>query len=166
MIHPMELRGATIDDVERVLPMVRAICALHESWDPAKYGFIERPEERYRKWLGDRAADPRSAFFVAENDAGELVGFIVGTVEREIPVYWLAEFGFIHDLWVAPDYRNEGVGRQLSMLAVERFRGIGVSQIRLDTAANNEAARNLFGQCGFRAATVQMLLEIESPTED
>ena len=47
------------------------------------------------------------------------LGFLVGTVEREIPIYRLAEFGFIHDLWVEPAYRNEGVARQMVMVAVE-----------------------------------------------
>jgi len=52
---------------------------------------------------------------------GRLVGFLVGTVEREIPVFRLQQFGFIHDLWVEPEYRHEGIARQLVMLAVERF---------------------------------------------
>jgi NAD(P)-dependent dehydrogenase (short-subunit alcohol dehydrogenase family) len=49
-----------------------------------------------------------------------LVAFSIGTVEREIPIYRLDKFGFIHDLWVEPEYRNEGVARQMVMLAVER----------------------------------------------
>ena len=57
-------------------------------------------------------------------------------------------------------YRNEGTARQLVMLAVERFREIGVEQIRLDTAAANEPARALFAACGFRASTVEMLMEL------
>ena len=39
-------------------------------------------------------------------DVPYLVGFLIATVEREIPIYRLHEFGFIHDLWVEPEYRN------------------------------------------------------------
>ena len=49
----------------------------------------------------------------------------------------------------------------MTMEAVERFRAIGVTQIRLDTAAANEAARKLFASCGFRTSVVEMLREIE-----
>ena len=35
---------------------------------------------------------------------------VVATVEAEIPIYRLKEFGFIHDLWVEPDYRNPDAG--------------------------------------------------------
>ena len=156
----MEIRPATPADVPQVLPMVEQLARLHESWDPAKYGYLPNPGEMYRTWLKKRATDPRSVFLVAQSAAGEVAGFIVGTVEREIPIYRLEEFGFIHDLWVEPQYRNEGIGRQLVMLAVEKFRGIGVRQIRCDTAASNDLARALFSRCGFRPSTIEMLLEL------
>src|SRR5947209_5612511 len=156
----MDIRPAVADDVPAVLPMVAQIAALHEQWDPAKYGFLPNPGERYRGWLTARATDPRAVFLVAEREPGKLVGFLIGTVEHEIPIYRLKEFGFVHDVWVEPDYRHEGVGRQLTMMAVERFRAIGVRQIRLDTAAANEAARALFAACGFRPSVTEMLLEL------
>src|SRR5258708_4409584 len=159
----MEIRPATPEDVPAVLPMVAKICALHESWDPAKYSFLPNPAEMYRGWLRARATDPRSVFLVAERAESanqvKIVGFLVATVEREIPIYRLKEYGFIHDVWVEPDYRHEGVARQMTMLAIERFRAIGVDQIRLDTAARHHAARALFTSCGFRVSTIQMLCE-------
>ena len=161
----MNIRPATAADVPAVLPMVAKTCAQHEQWDPAKYGFRENPAEMYRRWLTTRATDPRSVFLVAERpamlqDVPFLVAFLIGTVEREIPIYRLEEYGFIHDLWVEPSYRNEGIGRQMVMLAIERFREIGVRQIRLDTAAPNDVARGLFAACGFRPSVQEMLLEI------
>jgi ribosomal protein S18 acetylase RimI-like enzyme len=155
----MDFRSAQAADVPAVLPMVTKICALHEEWDPDKYGFLPEPQERYRRWLTARADDPRAVFLVAEHDS-KIVAFLIGTVEAEIPIYRLKEFGFIHDLWVEPEYRHEGVARQLVMLAVEKFEAIGVPQIRLDTAAANEAARKLFASCGFRISTIEMLLKM------
>jgi ribosomal protein S18 acetylase RimI-like enzyme len=158
---PMEIRPATAADVPAVLPMVAKICALHKQWDPAKYGFLDHPEERYQRWLTARADDPRSVFLVADREP-ELAGFLIATVETEIPIYTLKEYGFIHDVWVEDDYRHEGIARQLVMLAIERFTAIGLEQIRLDTAAVNDPARALFKSCGFRPSTVEMLLEIST----
>ena len=78
----------------------------------------------------------------------------------EIPIYRIEKFGFIHDLWVEPEYRHEGIGRQMTMLVIEKFREMGAPQIRLDTAAKNDAARALFASCGFRESTREMLLEL------
>ena len=163
----MLIRPATPDDVPQVLPMVAKIAALHEAWDSGKYGYRENVHEMYRGWLTNRAKDNSSVFLIAQRDpgppasaGGALVAFLIGTVEREIPVYRLERFGFIHDLWVEPEFRHEGVGRQMTMLAIEKFREMGVKQIRLDTAAKNDAARGLFSSCGFRESTREMLLEL------
>lgn len=166
VITSMLVRPATPDDVSAVLPMVAKICALHELWDASKYGFIPSIELRYERWLKAQATNERSVFLVAETvttapqQSTQLVAFIVGTVEPEIPIYRIQEFGFIHDLWVEPEYRHAGIARQMVMLTIEHFKQIGVNQIRLDTAVTNEAARNLFSKCGFRLSTMEMLIEL------
>jgi ribosomal protein S18 acetylase RimI-like enzyme len=157
----MTIRPAKPDDVQAVLPMVAAVCAMHEAMEPAKYAFVPDVAEMYSGWLVERSRDPGSVFLVAANREEKVVAFLVGTVEREIPIYRIERFGFIHDLWVEPEYRNEGIGRQLVMLAIERFEQIGMKQIRLDTAGANEAARNLFAACGFRVSTTEMLAELK-----
>ena len=157
----MEIRTAKPEDVPAILPMVAAIAALHESWDPAKFGYRPNPEEMYRRWLASRATDPQSVLLVAQRE-NRLVGFLVGTVEAEIPIYRLKEFGFIHDIWVEKEYRHEGIARRMVMLAIDRFREMGMKQVRCDTAAANDAARGLMRSCGMRPSTTEMLIELES----
>ncbi|MFH7025164.1 MAG: GNAT family N-acetyltransferase [Heteroscytonema crispum UTEX LB 1556] len=155
----MQIRPATPKDVPAVLPMVAKICALHESWDSAKYGFLPHLEQRYEAWLKRLVNQERNVFLVAEEER-QLVAFLVATIEQEIPIYRLQEYAFIHDIWVEPEYRQNGVARQIVMQAVEKFTQMGVKQIRLDTAAINEAARRLFASCGFRVSTIEMLQEL------
>jgi len=161
----MIVRPAKPEDVPAVLPMVNRIGRLHERWDPAKYSFRDEPAKMYAGWLVGRCGDPRSVFLVAEREAegnqpARVAGFLIGTVEREIGIYKLKEFGFVHDLWVEEQYRHEGTARQMVMLAVERFKEIGVAQVRLDVVVKNEPARQLFESCGFRASVVEMLMEL------
>ena len=155
----MEIRPATVDDVGGVVPMVDRLVAFLAQRDPAKYAALENVGDMYRGWLRTRAVDPRSVFLVAERQPGQLAGFLIGTVEREIPIYRLEEYGFIHDVWVEPDYRNEGVARQLVTTAVERFTRIGVRQVRLDVLVSNEPALGLFKKVGFRESIYEMLIE-------
>ena len=156
----MTLRPATAEDVPLVLPMVQRLADLHQSWDPQRYSYLPNIGQRYDRWLRTRADDPRSVFLLAEASPGKLAGFCVATVEAEIPIYHTQEIGFLHDLWVEEDYRHEGVARQMTMLLVERFREMGIRQVRLETAAANEPARALFRSCGFRASAVEMMIEV------
>ncbi len=164
----MNIRPATPADVPAVLPMVAKICAFHEQLDPAKYSIRPDTTSKYDGWLRARATDPRAVFLVADRETGEdpaqLAAFLIATIEKEIPIYRLNEFGFIHDLWVETDYRNEGLARQLVTLAVEQFTQLGMKQIRCDTAAKNEAARQLFIACGFRPGVTEMLIELQPLT--
>jgi ribosomal protein S18 acetylase RimI-like enzyme len=162
----MLIRPATPDDVPAVVPMVEKLAAFLAEGDRAKYEPLPEIGDMYRRWLRERAGDPRSVFLVAERQPGLVVGFLIGTVEREIPIYRLTEYGFIHDVWIEPDYRNEGIARQLVTLAIERFRAIGVRQVRLDVLAGNDAARNLFSTCGLRPSIIEMLVELPSTTRD
>ena len=159
----MDIRPAIPDDVNGVVPMVERLAAFLAERDRAKYEPLPHVGEMYRSWLKARAKDPRAVFLVAERSPGHLVGFLIGTVEREIPIYRLEEYGFVHDVWVEPDYRNEGLARQLVTLAGERFREIGVRQVRLDVLVSNTPAQNLFTSCGFRPSVTEMLLELTPP---
>ncbi|CAG0968547.1 phosphinothricin acetyltransferase [Phycisphaerales bacterium] len=158
------IRPATPADVPAVLPMVAAICAHHEALDPERFAMLPDVVQRYERWLPQRAADPRSIFLVADSTGHStppaIVGFIVGSMERNIPIYRLDEFAYLHDLWVQPDFRRQGVATALLNEAIARFRAIGAKQIRLETALANEHARRVCETCGFRAATIDLIREI------
>ena len=156
----MTIRPATKDDVPAICRMVDKLAKLHESWDPVRYDYRADVGQMYSGWLAARAVDVQSVFLVAEREPGVLAGFVVGTLDKPIPIYRIARFGFIHDLWVEEPYRNEGIARQMTMLAMEKFRAMGATQVRLETAAANETARNLFESCGFAVSTIEMLASL------
>lgn len=139
-----------------MLPLVRALCDLHERADPQRFRVVPDVLERYARWLPERAADPTSVLLVAV-DEGRVVGFTVGTTEDEVPIFWIPRCGFIHDLFVLEGHRGRGIARGLVAAACDRFRGMGLSQVRLHTGSFNEGARRLFEGEGFRACVVEML---------
>lgn len=171
------VRPATAADVPGTLPLVRKICDMHAAMDAERFTFRPDILERYERWLPERAADPRSVYLVAEapaapgagasgalGSAREIVGYIVCTIEPEVPIYWIPESGWVHDVWVEPQWRKRGVARALVSAAAERLRAIGVGRIRLETAGANDAARALFASCGFRPSTREMMLTFKTPS--
>jgi len=153
------VRDATVADVPAILPMVRAICSMHEKLDPARYAMLPNVVSMYQSWLPQRIADPNSVVLVGELDS-KVVAFLVASVEANIPIYRLDRFGFIHDVWTEPAARSQGIAKSLALCAVERFRAIGIKQVRLETATDNPGARALFTSCGFRVANIDMLLDL------
>lgn len=170
----VSIRGATLADVEAILPMVQRVCDVHAQMDPERFDFEPGVAEMYRAWLKERATDPTSVLLIAEraearrehaeparslgvtNADGRLLGFIVGSVELNIPVYKTKRYGCLHDLWVEPEARHRGIGQALVVEAVRRFERIGVSQVRGETAASNDGARQLVARLGFRVGSVEV----------
>lgn len=154
----MPIRPATPDDVPAVLPMVRALCDLHQRHDPDRFKVLPDVLDRYARWLPERARDERSVFLVAEHHAVPgLAGFAVCTIEPEVPIFWIPECGWLHDLWVEPPARRHGVARELAREVCARFKAKGVKQVRLHTGVFNDAARAAFAAEGFRPCVVEML---------
>lgn len=151
------IRAATPADVPAILPLVAKLTALHERNDPQRFKVLPDVLDRYAQWLPIRATDARSVLLVAENEQGSVVAFLVGTIEPEVPIFWIPECGWIHDVWVEPEHRKQGVAAALVETAADLFRTKGVKQLRLHTGSFNDQARSAFAKSGFRPCVVEML---------
>lgn len=161
-MHGIVVRPGVEGDVREVLPLVRELCDLHASRDPQRFRVVDDVIERYERWLPERAADPRSVFLVACVNE-RIVAFTVCTIEPEVPIFWIPECGWIHDLYVLPGFRRMGIAGAMVREVARRYRAMGVKQLRLHTGAFNEQARALFVSEGFRPCVVEMLMPLDEP---
>jgi ribosomal protein S18 acetylase RimI-like enzyme len=86
---------------------------------------------------------PGSHFFVAETDAGEIVGMI--GVQQHVP-----EEGEIRRLRVRTDYRRRGIGSALLERAIHFCKEQQHLKVKLDTFIDREPALRLFEKFGFK----------------
>jgi ribosomal protein S18 acetylase RimI-like enzyme len=153
------VRPGTVADIPVVLPLVAKTIAFHAELDPARFGAVPNAYQRYDGWMRRTAGSDDGAFFVAE-EAGLVVGFVLGQVQEEYALYRTGRYGMVHDLWVEPEHRGKGVAKALMLATLDHFRRAGVKQARLDSAAANAPAQRLFAQCGFRPSVTEMLAEL------
>jgi ribosomal protein S18 acetylase RimI-like enzyme len=85
-------------------------------------------------------SDPESKTFsyVAENDEGQIVGFVAGGPERNNdPIYK----GELYAIYILQSYHGQGIGRQLTNVLVEKLLQIGIDSMILWVFADNPARR-------------------------
>lgn len=85
-----------------------------------------------------------STSLIAEDESGELVGFLVGFPSPDEP-----STGYVHFVGVAPHRRGAGVGRFLHESFAERMSERGVTRIRCVTSPVNVASVAFHERIGF-----------------
>jgi len=106
-------------------------------------------EDRFREEVEPYVRGVRGERFVAEDDAGRFLGYIIiGEVGL---VYSARPIGFVFDVWVKPEHRRKGVATFLLNRAFAWCRLRGYSKLKLEVASGNAEARALYEGTGFTA---------------
>ncbi len=92
-------------------------------------------------------ADPRTAFFVAE-EKGKILGYLHAQIETNDPTYDPPRFGTIVDLVVREDRRNERIGSRLLECCREWFISHGLSEYRVAVPVQQPDAQRFFTRAG------------------
>jgi RimJ/RimL family protein N-acetyltransferase len=151
----VRIRRLTADDVDS-LRKIR-LDALRT--DPDAFGStLEREEARPDKeWVGWLLSG--SAMFVAEN-ANEPIGLAGGIVDERRD-----DRAVLVSMWVAPNSRNQFVGRRLVSAVVDWARESGKGEVILRVVDGNLPALALYERCGFSLTGERVLRDRDQATE-
>ena len=97
--------------------------------------------------------------FVAEDEEGDLAGFLCGFLSQTNP-----EEAYIHFVGVSPEYRGEGVGRTLYERFFEEVRHQGRTVVRCVTSPINQESVAFHEALGFEVDRVAE--DYDGPGED
>jgi ribosomal protein S18 acetylase RimI-like enzyme len=107
-------------------------------------------EESERNWARalrelSEAVELEEYIYVAENDAGDLIGAAMGGPERSNhPIYT----GEIYFLYLLPSYHRRGIGRLLTVSVVERLVEQGLDSLLIRVLQANAPARRFYEALG------------------
>jgi len=154
------IRKAERRDLPSLARLGAMLMRTHYAFDPQRFlAAGEGAERGYASFLGSMLDSEQDIVFVAEQE-GAITGYVFAALE---PLSWKelrGPAGFIHDLAVADEARQSGIGTKLMDAAVAWLREHGAPRVILWTAAPNEAAQALFRRLGFRDTMVEMTLEM------
>jgi len=119
----------------------------------------EGAERGYAAFLGSVLESAEDCVFVAEQD-GVVNGYVYVALEPHSWKELRGPAGFIHDLAVAGEARQSGIGTKLLQVAIAWLREREAPRVILWTAASNETAQSLFRRLGFRETMMEMTLEL------
>ena len=109
------------------------------------YGQVSDPDP-CREFLTARLKNEQSVILLAQT--GEVASGFTQLYPAFSSVSMRSTW-ILNDLFVAPDFRRTGVGRQLVLAATEFARETNAARLLLCTEVNNAAAQQLYEQLGW-----------------
>lgn len=139
----IEIRQATIDDVEAVAPLFDAYRQFYAQGSDL---------ELAHRFLSERMMHNESIVFIATNAKAQGQNAAVLGFVQLYPTFSSisARHSFIlNDLFVLPTARGCGVGRLLLQAATQYGRDTGAVYLQLETAKDNHLAQSLYASQGW-----------------
>ena len=138
----VEVRPAREDEIDDLMPMMRAYCEFYE---------VNPPDEGVIEMLRTLITDPsQGAVFIARQE-GKAVG--VATLDWKWSSLKGARIGYLEDLFVDPDARGGGIADALIAICADRCRENGMPAMEWATAPDNHRAQKVYNRTGAEAET-------------
>ena len=117
----------------------------------------ERWDNDFPVWLND----DRQATFIVETD-GTLCGFVTAHQWGPPPIYQADTEVYLDELYVAPEARRRGLGRQLVEAVRDWATSLGAVRIRLQALHANAAAQAFWAACGADPFAVTHTVDLDA----
>jgi GNAT superfamily N-acetyltransferase len=140
----MEVRRARADEWEALRDI--RLAALAESPDAFGSTLAEErdaDEAGWRGWITGEEWAGAVATFVADGP-DRFLGMATGFRPDDRPT-----IGWLFGMWVPPERRGEGIGRQLVAAVVGWAASLDIDQLLLHVTEGNDGAVRFYASCGF-----------------
>lgn len=160
------IRLATKDDSRRIGELWLEMITFHQQFDDLMFNASENGAEYYQQSIYHRLDDLNTRVLVAEID-GVVVGYVLGmiadiTVEFFLPL----RSGFLADIYVQEDFRNQGIGKALVERLALWFQSQDIKHFEWHVASRNKAAIRFWESIGGQTTMLRMRTTIQGDKEE
>jgi ribosomal protein S18 acetylase RimI-like enzyme len=160
MTSQFDVRPAKAGDIPTLVRFLINLDAHVAGVAPDVLALTERGEQELQQRIESFIGEPGKRLVVACGPDGELVGM------GDIHIWHYADLwlnperqglrsGYIDDLWVEPEYRTSGIGRQILEALFEYAAEQEIDELILEYALHNKEAEQYWSRLGFKPTGVR-----------
>ena len=157
----IQLRPAAPEDMTAILALWGEMMSEHERQDP-RIRLTGGALPAYRAYLGYHLTTEESLVQVAEIPGQGVIGFCMLTVNRNLPMFLPANYGYLSDLVVGRPWRRLGIGRALVREGIHWLRQRGLDSIQLQYYCFNQDGAAFWRAMGFESYYTRMWLDMNN----
>ncbi len=140
------IRRARVSDFDTITMLWKEMMNLHLTHDP-RFKLAPNHESAYKEYLLSIYENYDYAIFVAEKE-GIVLGYTIGMILNNPPVFDLERYGFIAEMSVAEASQNTGVGKELWIHIRRWFYRRGITVMQLNVSPLNERGYRFWKKMG------------------
>jgi len=149
MGNSIVIREGRIKDAEKTLPIWDQFMEYHRRISAFDFQMVDNAREMWVKYFKRYVRSRIRTAVVAELN-GEIVGFLIGEIQKRPPVFVSLRQAYVDSIGVLERYRSQGIGSMMLEAFTEWSKERGMPYIMLFVAVENDAARHLYEKHGFR----------------
>jgi len=135
-----EIHLASPNDLDAIVDLIGRQLREHQ---------IDTGLDEIRSVMERILADPRFGFvLIARGQGGQVLGVALGTAFLGIEHGGIS--GWIEELYVLPEFRDQGVGTQLVAEFIRTATGLGWRAIDIEVDVSHRRVESLYGRHGFQ----------------
>lgn len=167
-VSKFQIRQATARDIDAIAHLWEALVKFHQALDADLPGATPQGAVRYGRRIIDRLDDPTARVLVAAvppldgTGREQVVGYVLGLKVDLIPEMFAQESGgFLADIFVASEFRRQGIGRALVDTLTDWFHDEGLRYFEWHVAARNPEAVAFWRAIGGREVMLRMRANLD-----
>lgn len=158
-----DIRAATLSDLDELAPIWSEFMKVHESLD-SYFALSADSLVRWRTLVGEMIQREDGLVLVADTER-QAVGYCLGWLARNPPIYAVDTVGFISEIAVRCDLRRKGIGGRLIEEARRWFAVRDISEFQLATAVWNAGAHAFWERIGGRPILMRYRFDVDLDTD-
>lgn len=155
----VSIRKATFEDLKPILDLWDEMMGEHQRQDP-RIHLADTALAAYRAYVGYHLAHTESCIRVADAD-GEIVGFCLLSINRNLPMFEPERYGYLSDLAVSCSWRRRGIGRALFREVSGWLSAQGIDSVQLQFYSFNAAGEAFWRAMKFKPFYTRMWMDLK-----
>ena len=164
MSNELDIRHATVSDILKIISLWKELFQFHESMDRG-FEVIPDAEEKFIPFLKsviELQEEKKAVVLVAQSPFDkQLIGYVLGMIGKNTPIFTIQDYGYITDMCVTRDSRQQGVGRKLVEEVKNWFYTQGINRIQLHAASANPVSLAFWKKMGFTTYMEKMSCDLQ-----
>jgi GNAT superfamily N-acetyltransferase len=155
------IRKATINDHQGVIKYALKLVYQHQNFNPLRFVEFENHEQQIFDFFTEEIVNPKAIVLIVELE-NEIVGYSFTRLEESSLVDIAPASVWLHDIYIDESVRGLGAGKLLLKASIDAAKQLGSQILILQVAAQNEFAKKLFEDNGFKVATYEMIMNLNT----